>query len=976
MKNNDSSIPDPNIGPIPEITPSPPVDTPLKNHKKGKRFGKLKLPHLLLSLIVVAAGYGIVRVVLWQSNTLITQKTETTSDASVNNNAGTPVLNMIDLGINNATTLFQPISYYDDVNQKTYVVWSGGVKLFSGYGLPTYETSAMHVFIKFFDHKKNVWSATQKVFEPNNPLLYGDGHYRQGVLVDNAGYVHVFQSYHISLRPANSNQVVEIRHAVSKLPNSIAEWNVSTIPGTERNTHAFYFKSNSGAFYGIYRKSYPEDLTGATEGFREQQWMFKSIDNGKTFNVWDVIIPPMTKTDETWADGSPAKNVRWITARLAGHSFDPNRNGVHMVFDFTGGRATFINRYYYVFFNFGNDSFYCANGINLGNKIDKSDYDILLKNCVILDLGKPIEGRFVDANVEIMSDFDGSPKVYFVMADKNTPSEDKYIREFSYDTSSSSWKSSTLSHLGKTYHLQDVVAVSKNEKYLFALTLGNNLPAGMGESWVMKWNGTTWNRDQKITSNTFYPTKQSRNFTLVNNRKNDLFGFFINLHDSVFSLPTDMVSGYYDGPIKTKLLAFKIASPPTDPTCTKQNWPTKIAQNASGTFSVVGTDADSVPGSSNPLVEFYFTKKIDNYCVPKDAQGKTTGNAVDGRWQKLGGTTSGTLAASQTLNNTLLNLPVGKYMMTTNLKDNDNQFSTGNPGPNGCGYTYNGCSGEFEIVASSNTTELGPTEKQITISAKGIFGGTTSQAWPQLELRIKNSQGVYQPVYKFTINSATYKNFTYTHTTALNAGQVRLAFVNDNGPRDVWVDYIKIGNTVYQTEASTTYSTGTWNSNTGNCDAYYPQSEALHCNGEFHYLKNQELLQSTRVNIVAKGVYSNGAWPLLEVWIKNSKGVYEKKKSISIDSSGYKTFSYDHPALFDASQVRLKFVNGDGPRNVQVQSIKFGTATYPTNAYGTYSTGSWSNVTKVCTAGYPYNNSAYSTKDTLACNGYFDYFKR
>lgn len=291
--------------------------------------------------------------------------------------------------------------------------------------------------------------------------------------------------------------------------------------------------------------------------------------------------------------------------------------------------------------------------------------------------------------------------------------------------------------------------------------------------------------------------------------------------------------------------------------------------------------------------------------------------------------------------------------------------------------TFANCKGNScrtaDVYDGGVATTPPATNKQITFSAKGKYSGG---AWPQLELRIKNSSGAYQSVKTFTIDSASYKNFTYTHTVNLTADQVRLAFINDSGPRDVWVDYLKIGNTTYQTEAPTTYSTGTWNSNAGNCDAYYPQSEVLHCNGEFHFLKNVELLQSTRVNIVAKGVFGNNAWPLLEVWIKNSKGVYEKKQSISINSSTYKTFSYDHPVLFDASQVRLKLVNDNGPRDVQVQSIKFGTATYPTNAYGTYSTGSWNSSTKKCTAGYPHNNSAYPTRDTLACNGYFDFYKR
>lgn len=136
------------------------------------------------------------------------------------------------------------------------------------------------------------------------------------------------------------------------------------------------------------------------------------------------------------------------------------------------------------------------------------------------------------------------------------------------------------------------------------------------------------------------------------------------------------------------------------------------------------------------------------------------------------------------------------------------------------------------------------------------------------------------------------------------------------------------------------------------------------------------LLDSKNIIIRAKGVYSNGSWPLLELHIKNSNGVYTKVKTFTIHSSRFKNFRYRSTTPFNASQVRLKFVNDDGPRNVTVDHIRFGTKKYPTIAPGTYSTGSWSSTTKVCTPGYPYDVAGYQTKDTLACNGYFDYFKK
>lgn len=62
---------------------------------------------------------------------------------------------------------------------------------------------------------------------------------------------------------------------------------------------------------------------------------------------------------------------------------------------------------------------------------------------------------------------------------------------------------------------------------------------------------------------------------------------------------------------------------------------------------------------------------------------------------------------------------------------------------------------------------------------------------------------------------------------------VRVAFLNDNGPRDLRVDRIEIDGLVFETEAPTVWSTGTWTSN-GFVPGYW-QSEWLHGTGWFQY---------------------------------------------------------------------------------------------------------------------------------------------
>jgi hypothetical protein len=98
-----------------------------------------------------------------------------------------------------------------------------------------------------------------------------------------------------------------------------------------------------------------------------------------------------------------------------------------------------------------------------------------------------------------------------------------------------------------------------------------------------------------------------------------------------------------------------------------------------------------------PNLQFYFTKQqAGGYCSIG------TGLAMQGKWQLVGGTVPG-LSGSVSLDTT--GLPIGTYVMTTNVRDNDNQFSSGNPGPPAaCGYAANNCQGTFTITAIPTVT--------------------------------------------------------------------------------------------------------------------------------------------------------------------------------------------------------------------------------------------------------------------------------
>jgi hypothetical protein len=83
-------------------------------------------------------------------------------------------------------------------------------------------------------------------------------------------------------------------------------------------------------------------------------------------------------------------------------------------------------------------------------------------------------------------------------------------------------------------------------------------------------------------------------------------------------------------------------------------------------------------------------------------------------------------------------------------------------------------------------------------------------------------------------------SFPYTHTETVNIEDVRVAFVNDgrtaaNEDKNVRIDSITIDNDVYQTEDSSTYSTGTYSRETG-CAPGNKRSEWLHCNGYVQFV--------------------------------------------------------------------------------------------------------------------------------------------
>ncbi|MGV3485301.1 MAG: DUF4347 domain-containing protein [Planctomycetaceae bacterium] len=139
---------------------------------------------------------------------------------------------------------------------------------------------------------------------------------------------------------------------------------------------------------------------------------------------------------------------------------------------------------------------------------------------------------------------------------------------------------------------------------------------------------------------------------------------------------------------------------------------------------------------------------------------------------------------------------------------------------------YLHANGYFQYQGTSTPN---PTGSTIRVFASGQTGDET------LQLLVDGAVvGTYDRI------STAGQVITYNASQQLTADRIRVAFTNDlydepNGiDRNLTIDRIEIDGQVFQTEAATTYSTGTWLPADGIVPGYR-QNEMLHSNGYFQY---------------------------------------------------------------------------------------------------------------------------------------------
>ena len=156
----------------------------------------------------------------------------------------------------------------------------------------------------------------------------------------------------------------------------------------------------------------------------------------------------------------------------------------------------------------------------------------------------------------------------------------------------------------------------------------------------------------------------------------------------------------------------------------------------------------------------------------------------------------------------------------------------GNPlGHRACGSTYydapcgQGSSSRIDILPTNSTGSV--ISKPVVIRAMGF---PSDNIYPTMVLKAKN---IEVKRWNVTASMVDYK----ADVGNVSISDLTVHFINDanvNGDRNLKVDYLKLGDTVYQTEDPSTYSKGSWSVGT-NCDPGFKSLETLHCNGYLQY---------------------------------------------------------------------------------------------------------------------------------------------
>ncbi len=274
-------------------------------------------------------------------------------------------------------------------------------------------------------------------------------------------------------------------------------------------------------------------------------------------------------------------------------------------------------------------------------------------------------------------------------------------------------------------------------------------------------------------------------------------------------------------------------------------------------------------------------------------------------------------------------------------------------------------------------TQPGPTPsgdaRVITVASRG------STATEQLHLEIDGEE-----VFRWNPTRST-ETVSYTHSADVTGSQVRVRFSNDGlhnrEDRNVWIDYITIGDQQFESEHPTVRSRGAW-LNGARCREGTFNTEFLACNGWFQFANdggNNATVPIPEPDPTPTPNPTPNPTPgqqQIEVRALGSTG--EERLALRIDDEIVETFelsrtmsTYAHTVSESIDgEIQLVFVN-DGrtrsgaDRNVRVDFIDVDDVVYQTESSSVFSTGTWQRGSG-CAPGN-------KRSEWLHCNGYFEF---
>ncbi|MEQ8849614.1 carbohydrate-binding domain-containing protein [Botrimarina sp.] len=191
-------------------------------------------------------------------------------------------------------------------------------------------------------------------------------------------------------------------------------------------------------------------------------------------------------------------------------------------------------------------------------------------------------------------------------------------------------------------------------------------------------------------------------------------------------------------------------------------------------------------------------------------------------------------------------------------------------------------------------------------------------------------------------NARNFQTFAYSPAARVSVDRLRVAFTNDGrtaagADRNLRVDGVTVDGVTYESEAPSTFSTGTWKD--GTITPGYPELEYLHGNGYFRYA---EAAVATEPLVV----YAAGQTGEETIEVRVDGATVATFAGVGGDFNGrvFVPLATSVPGGTRLDQIEVAFVNDTltpVDRNLRIDAIELAGVRHETEAVTTFSTGTW-----------------------------------